>query len=322
MENSPFLLDAVSDRFEVLLRRYQLFLKDLPLRFQQWLKAAPSQKRVFSTLESVCTEMFPDLLSISSADFPYRWMLPVASVALKHHITSSPLTHRVEISECGRALRVADELPTKNLAMLETKDLSLLRNSLFDSMCASSRAAALEVKVAELECKSRRLLPEESCKKRKQVDPLPQGQTEDVFAYLAECRTEALDALLALRKTHRSAKRHSEKLSAANAEICRLKAENEFLVRQKQPIETLTTSTSVILPKRVLSLAGFWNLAPNDLLSVTPTLVESVQQRGGTIVRRDGMHICFSAQERALLIDAAVETMTECLPQYQRRIEF
>jgi len=339
-DGSPFVLDAVSDRFEILLRRYQLFMRDIPGKFQQWLKTAPSQKRVFSTFESICTELFPDMMSIDSADFPHRWIMSVACVALKHHAVD---VRGVELSECGRALRVVDDKieekplkPKKTVELIESKDVLLLRNSLQDSISAASRTAALEVKVAELECRSKGLLPPSSsscapdlstddkpCKKRKTshtADPI----TETVFAYLSECRAEALDALVALRKTHRSAKRHAERVSAANEEICRLRAENEMLQKQKQLAEPPPSiaPNSVILPKRVLSLAGFWNLAPNDLLTVTPALIQSIEQRGGTVVRREGMQVSFPKAERALLIEAAVATMAECLPHYRRRDDF
>jgi hypothetical protein len=339
-DGSPFVLDVVSDRFEVLLRRYHLFVRDTPGKFQEWLDTAPSQKRVFSTLESICTEMFPGMMSIASADFPHRWMLSVACVALKHHVGNLQC---VELSECGRALRVVDggddEKPKqppllkvkKEVDLVDCKDVALLRTSLQDSICAASRTAALEVKVAELECRSKGLLAttvahpptdEKPCRKRKHPPPTD-SVAENVFAYLSECRVEAMDALVALRKTHRNARRHSEKLSAAHAEICRLRAENDALQKQKQQNEPQPPPpASTFLPKRVLSLAGFWNLAPNDLLSITPALVQSVEQRGGTVVRRDGMQVCFAAHERALLIEAAVATMAEGLPQYHRRLEF
>jgi hypothetical protein len=327
-DGSPFTLDIVSDRFEVLLRRYQLFLRDIPTKFQQWLSIAPSQKRVFSTLESICTELFPDLMSIASADFPHRWTLPVACVALKHYVSTSHLSHAIEISECGRALRVVDAVPKTKESVLESKDASLLRASLYDSLCAASRTAALEVKVAELECRHKGLLlqsDEGVCKKRRTDEGACKKSkdhpAENVFAYLAECRTEALDALVALRKTSRRERRHAEKLSAANAEIARLRGENEALLKQRRAAEAPPVAT-VLLPKRVLSMAGYWNLSPNDLLRITPILVDTVQQRGGSVVRRDGMNVCFAFHERALLIEAAIHTMTETLPQYERRLDF
>jgi hypothetical protein len=333
-DGSPFVLDIVSDRFEVLLRRYHLFVRDTPSKFQQWLNTAPSQKRVFSTLESICTELFPGMMSIASADFPHQWMLSVACVALKHHVCN---LRSVELSECGRALRVVDDCDEPTHAPLklkkeaeESKDVLLLRKSLQDSICAASRTAALEVKVAELECRSKALLPtptihydKASCKKRKHPPITADPISENVFAYLSECRAEALDALVALRKTHRNAKRHSDKLLAANAEICCLRTEIDILQKEKhQADQSNPAPASTLLPKRILSLAGFWNLAPNDLLSITPALVQSVEQRGGTVVRRDGMQVCFAAHERALLIEAAMATMADGLPQYQRRLEF
>ena len=57
------LLDAIGDRFEVLLRRYDLFAQETPARFERWLAGA--QK--LSTLESVCLDLFPDLLTSDDA---------------------------------------------------------------------------------------------------------------------------------------------------------------------------------------------------------------------------------------------------------------
>ena len=111
------------------------------------------------------------------------------------------------------------------------------------------------------------------------------------------------------------------KLSAANADIARLRGENEALLKQRRAAEAPPVAT-VLLPKRVLSMAGYWNLSPNDLLRITPILVDTVQQRGGSVVRRDGMNVCFAFHERALLIEAAIHTMTETLPQYERRLDF
>ena len=91
---------------------------------------------------------------------------------------------------------------------------------------------------------------------------------------------------------------------------------------QHVPTARVVLSCHTVLPKRVLSLAGFWNLAPNDLLTVTPALVRAVEQRGGKVVRRDGVQVCFETHERALLIEAAIEAMTECLPTHRRRLEF
>lgn len=313
MDPGLFPLTTVADRFEVALRRYQLFSRDIPTKFQNWLKSTPSQRLVFASLDSICTELFPDLLSIDSVDFPQRWMLPVACVALKHHVSCMD---SIELSECGKALRV---LGTQHHHPPAPNEPVPLRNSLaMAAVCAAGRAAALEVKVAELECRCRGLLPPSSetiraCKKRKPTD----GESvERTFVYLNECRAEALDALAALRTTRRKNKRQAEKLQAAHNEISRLKEE---LWKKEQKSPQPATPTGGIPPKRAMSLAGYWNLLPNDLLSATPLLIQAVEKLGGTVLRREGMQPCFS--QSAVLVDAVVDTMTMHFPQYARRIE-
>ena len=101
-------------------------------------------------------------------------------------------------------------------------------------------------------------------------------------------------------------------------EISRLKERLTSLQRQK-PVSAALLTTSFLLPKRALSLAGFWNLEPNDLLHVTPALIEAVERRGGTVVRREGLQPCFTASERALVVDVAVQAMADHLPHYRRR---
>ena len=324
-DSSPFLLDAVSDRFEVVLRRYQLFVKEMPPRFSRWLQGAPSQKRVFASLESVCTELFPDQLSIVSVDFPQRWMLPVACVALKHHILALAPSSSVELSECGRALRVTGTECKKRCQETSHGDIAMLRSLMSEAMCAAGRAATLEVRVAELECRARGLLvshrrkdDEECSKKRRVSDEEP---IERTFVYLSECKAEALDALVALRKSRHHSKRQAERLDAANAEINRLKEELASIER-KQEAPAVLLATSFILPKRALSLAGYWNLTPNDLLCITPALIQTVERMGGTVVRREGMQACFASNDRALLVEAAVRVMETNMPHYVRRVEF
>ena len=325
--SSPFLLDAVSDRFEVVLRRYQLFGKEMAPRFSRWLQGAPSQKRVFASLESVCTELFPDQLSIVSVDFPQRWMLPVACVALKHHILALGPSSSVELSECGRALRVTGAECKKRGGSdaSHSSDIAMLRGLMSEAMCAASRTAALEVRVAELECRARGLLAprrrkedDDCCKRRRVSDEEP---IERTLMYLSECRTEALDALVALRKSRYHSKRQAERLDAANAEIDRLKEELASIER-RQEAPAVLLATSFVLPKRALSLAGYWNLTPNDLLCITPTLIQTVERMGGTVVRREGMQACFAPNDRALLVEAAIEVMEANMPHYSRRVEF
>lgn len=75
----------------------------------------------------------------------------------------------------------------------------------------------------------------------------------------------------------------------------------------------------MILPRRALTLAGYWNVLANDVLSVTPTLAAAVEARGGAVLRRPGMNLCFSGADRALVIEAVLEVMPLALPQYRRR---
>ena len=314
METSHLLLEAMSDRFEILLRRYFLMLKtkEIPQRFGQWLSNAPLHKRVFATLESVCTELFPDLV-LPSHD--QRWMLPVACVALKHHVSQ---LHGVEMSACGKALRALEQ-ENQTGEKEDFASLSEPTESLHAKLLqALTRNAALEVRVKELESRTGEEEPQTKKRALCRHRPLPDDTLEQTLAYLSERRAEALDAYLALRK---AAKRRPQeldrRLSSANAEIMRLRAENDALRRLKGA--AVESTTPVILPKRALSLAGYWNLSPNDLLMVTPSLVMAVEQRGGTVIRREGMRVCFPSEDQRVVIAAALEVMESQLPHYQRR---
>ena len=105
------LLETVALRFDVLHIRYQMYAKETPPRFRQWLVSAlqtATQRRPISRLDTVCKELFPELAVPSAAlecTYYHVWMLPVATVALRHHLASNP-TDCVELSICGRALRL------------------------------------------------------------------------------------------------------------------------------------------------------------------------------------------------------------------------
>ncbi len=121
----------------------------------------------------------------------------------------------------------------------------------------------------------------------------------------------------------RAAARQRE--AAANAEISRLKMELATLKAEGCPgfldRERKREEGCPILPKRALSLAGFWNILPNDLLSITPALVAAVEAKGGSVIRREGQQTCFRGKERRLVVEAVLELMPSKLPQYQRREE-
>ena len=113
--------------------------------------------------------------------------------------------------------------------------------------------------------------------------------------------------------------------AAANAEISRLKLELAILRAEGCPgylaRERKREEGSPILPKRALTLAGYWNVLSNDILAVTPSLVAAVESKGGSILRRDGMHLCFQAKDRQIVIAAVLELMPIMFPQYRRRTD-
>lgn len=280
------LLDAIGDRFEVLLRRYDLFAQDTPVRLAKWLAGAP--KGLLSPLESVCADLFPDFLAADDA--PRRWMLAVSMVALKHHIAQ---LNGVELSVCGQALRVLADEPAETAVPVAMAPAVLIK--------ALSYTSALEVKVAELEYRLHKKTPAQTAQTKRSSPCLP-DTPEQTVAFLLERRAEALDALLALRRAR------SRKHEKVRGEAVR----SEAVI--KPPLEP-------ILPKRVLSLAGYWNIMPNDLLAVTPALIEAIEERGGTVIRREGMHVCLSSKERALVTSVAIEVMDRMMPHYKRREE-
>ena len=121
----------------------------------------------------------------------------------------------------------------------------------------------------------------------------------------------------------RAAARQRE--AAANAEISRLKLELAILRAEGCPgylaRERKREEGSPILPKRALTLAGYWNVLSNDILAVTPPLVAAVEAKGGSILRREGMHLCFHAKDRQLVMEAVLEIMPVMFPHYRRRVD-
>ena len=297
--SAKFLLEATSDRFEILQRRYALFRKEIPARFERWLAEAPAHKKVFATFESVCAELFPELLTPVPTEIPHRWMMPVACAALKHHIADC--YDGIQLSACCRAFKVEEK--TNKRLKLQEPECSPSENVLF----LRARNAALEVRVAELE-------------QQKRAENPKLDSPEHALAYILERRAEALDVFFALKRARTKRACDEKRLGAANAEIGRLRAEIEMLRRPPRNAAPEWPSAP-ILPKRALSMAGYWNLLPNDLLLVTPALIEAVGRRGGEVIRREGMQPCFSQADRGLLLAAAMEVMSAMLPHYERRTE-
>jgi hypothetical protein len=119
----------------------------------------------------------------------------------------------------------------------------------------------------------------------------------------------------------RAAARQRE--AAANAEISRLKSELATLRAEGCPgylaLERKREEGSPILPKRALTLAGYWNVLSNDILAITPLLIAAVEAKGGSVLRREGKHLCFHSKDRRLVMEAVVDIMPRMFPQYRRR---
>jgi hypothetical protein len=118
---------------------------------------------------------------------------------------------------------------------------------------------------------------------------------------------------------------YRQREAAANAEISRLRMELAILRAEGCPgylaRERQREEGSPILPKRALTLAGYWNVLSNDVLAVTPALVAAVEAKGGCVLKRQGMHLCFHGRDKALVIETVLEVMPQALPQYRRRID-
>jgi len=156
---------------------------------------------------------------------------------------------------------------------------------------------ALETRVSDLECKQ----PPNHDEPRKRKHDRAGSEPQTVSKRTASRQREA----------------------AANAEIGRLKLELAILRAEGCPgylaMERRREEGFPVLPKRALTLAGYWNVLSNDILAITPVLVAAVEAKGGSVLRRDGMHLCFRGRDRALVIETVLELMPRELPQYRRR---
>jgi hypothetical protein len=108
-------------------------------------------------------------------------------------------------------------------------------------------------------------------------------------------------------------------LALASEEISRLREEVDSLRSHAHPPKSSSVDKSPIVPRRALVLAGFWNVAPNDILSITPHLVARFESVSGSKAIQHANHqVCFPAKDKAVLIRVVVEVMAERLPCYTR----
>jgi hypothetical protein len=173
---------------------------------------------------------------------------------------------------------------------------------------------------------------------------------EGTHAFLLEKRFEAEDAIamlirvqdefegrrrvletLAKDQTRRfaeqrrsDARRARHELALAMEELTRLRAEVAHLrdaqgIQQQAEKAVAVVDSCPVVPKRALKLAGFWGVSHNDVLRITPHLVERFERVAGKrVAQPKDSQVCFPAKDQRVLIDVVLEVMAEHLPGYER----
>jgi regulator of replication initiation timing len=132
-----------------------------------------------------------------------------------------------------------------------------------------------------------------------------------------------------------SCKRHRKQLSddspdplqAAQQECAHLLAENRRLreelddLRMRVNQGSLQTPEMPIVVKKALNLAGYWNVHPNDVLILTPKLAQEFERETSiSPIHKNGISVCFPADERERVVDMVARLMPELLPKYRRNV--
>ena len=197
----------------------------------------------------------------------------------------------------------------------------------------SMRNAVLEVRVLELESKLK------GAKTTTTTTPPPTRSTwtiptseTDVHAFLMEKRYEAEDAFHKLKSAlqNTSTEEHNRQReerrtqgkqarrggAAAEDEIARLQAEIELMRASmvRTGVKAPTEDLAPILPRRALTMAGFRNMQPNDILTITPLLVDAFEREIGPALHQPGVHVCFPAKDREKLLKIVTGLMETHLP--------
>jgi hypothetical protein len=89
----------------------------------------------------------------------------------------------------------------------------------------------------------------------------------------------------------------------------------------RRETQQLRAEAPPIVVKKALNLAGFWNVHPNDVLMLTPRLVEEFERETGICpIHGAGVPVCFPAAERERLVDILARLMPRELPKYRRHV--
>ncbi len=320
-------MDALASRFWVMQHRYVEFLARVSDLLRTWLMSQ-SVVSVEVSLECLTGFLFGESVDL--------WLKMVACCAVRDQLSCIPYVI------IGSSV-VFNDIPAT---------LSV-RWPLYSQMCVTTRLpetavrnSILEVRVLELETK---LMADGLLPKGPKTTP-PVSTATDATAFLLEKRFEAEDSIMLLRRMQAElvgrkramdagcadlAAQHMERrqadakqarlaLALASEEISRLREQVSSLRSAMHPRKKARTiDDQPIVPRRALVLAGFWNVAPNDILSITPHLVNRFESVSGCkAVQHAKLQVCFPAKDKAVLIRVVADVMAEHLPHYSRTGEF
>jgi hypothetical protein len=311
-------------RFNFLQGRFMEFSEKVPALLRDWLSKQDSVTALVS-LGGLADQLFP------IDDESRQWVVTIACSALSDHLS------RVPHVQCNGSSVIFSNIPA-TLSVEWPTQANLHVRPTDDEMTLRRRNAFLEVRVAELETKAVAPgLP------KYPVTPAPIRRfatSEDTHLFLLEKRFEAEDAIAVLRrmqtehigrsflvdsigkdqarkfreKARMDAKKARQELATAVEEIVRLGREVESL---RSSAKSTQVDACPIVPKRALIIAGFWDVSHNDVLRITPHLVERFENAGKRAIKRKDSQVCFPAKDRETVISVVVQVMAEMLPHYK-----
>ena len=342
-------MDNLADRFFLLQRRFVEFSEQAHVLLRVWL----SRQQVESLeirLDCLADHLFSlEGIVISERPAPSQWMKTIARCALEDQLSCVPYTqydsNTVVFSNIPSSLFMEWPCYTRLCAVMsESRRLSREDD---ETAMLRRRNAVLEVRVGELEAKlASGVKPLKRVSKTLAPVRLPEFTIEDTVSFLYEKRFDAEDSIALLKRLNEefvgrkrvldklcsdqnrrfSEQRRSDaktartNLALAADQITRLRAEVEELKASAADSSSKTQSkdSAPIVPRRALVIAGFWNVTHNDVLLITPRLVEKFERVVGKTIRHRDFQVCFPAKDQPVLIDLVAEVMAEHLPQYER----
>ena len=318
-------MSELAERFDVLQHRFVDFSDKIPTLLRVWLSGQVVAV-VGLSLDSLSDQLFPPC-----NDAP--WVKSIACFALSDQLACVPY---VQCS--GSSVLFTDVPGTLSIQQWPARASIVLGRPTVDEIALRRRNAFLEVRVVDLEAKAAApVLAKHSV-------PARLISTEDTLHFLLEKRFEAEDAIAVLKRMQTEhigrsfvvdsigvdqckkvreqarvgAKKARHELAMAAEEIVRLGAEIETLRSSTKSKQAVDVDSSPIVPKRALIVAGFWNVSHNDVLRITPYLVEKFENSGKKAIKRKDSQVCFPAKDRETVINVVVQVMAEMLPSYSR----